>query len=157
MKIKVKSHNWEDGDEILEGVEVKDFFYDVSESGLKNALFLGKNAIELEPDESLELSKWLFINSIRGQLSSALMRKDTDCLNEITDYCSDFIEEIQQANLDFNAKSVMSEQYQAETDKATQDANIRKLAMAACSYDENTREEILSDPTLMTWLKNELG
>ena len=151
---KIKSHDWQDGDKILEGVATDEFYYDVSGSGLRNTLFLGKHAIELEPAVSLELAKWLFINSIRGQLSGAMAIKNSELLDGITQYCSDFIEEIQQANLDFNAESVLTKHFQSETHKATQAENIRKLALAACSFEEATRETILSDPSLMKWLKN---
>ena len=93
-KIKVKSLNWGDDEPLLEGVGTKEFYYDVAESGLRNALFMDGKAHILEPAESLELARWLYINSTRGQLSQALMMKDSDKLNEITKQSDDFIEEI---------------------------------------------------------------
>ena len=149
-KIKVKSLNWGDDEPLLEGVGTKEFYYDVAESGLRNALFMDGKAHILEPAESLELGKWLIINSTRGELSKALMMKDTDKLNEITEQSNNFIKEIQQANKDFNPDS----EYKKLAARIVDTVNIRKLAMAACTTDESARDTLLSDPDLMNWLKN---
>ena len=149
-KIKVKSLNWGDDEPLLEGVGTKEFYYDVAESGLRNALFMDGKAHILEPAESLELARWLYINSTRGQLSQALMMKDSDKLNEITKQSDDFIEEIRQANKDFNPDA----EYKKLAARIVDTCHVRKLAMAACTFDNAARETILSDPDLMNWLKD---
>ena len=152
--MKIKSHDWDDDGNQLEGVATKEFYYDVSESGLNNSLFLGKSAIELEPAESLELAKWLFINSIRRQLSGGMALRDNEILDGTTRYCSDFIKDIEQANLDFNSQSILTKHYQSEAERTDSKNNIRKLATIAAINDDKIRNDLLNDSNLMDWLKD---
>jgi len=155
MPNKIKSHKWDEGEQ-FDGIKTLDFAYDVSEN-LKNTLFVNKHAYELEPYESLELAKWLFLNSIRPLLAGALMDKDNKKLDEISNYCSLFIKEIGDTNLDFNAKNILTKQHQNEIEHAVMQENIRKLATAAACDNDDTRNELLSDPKLIPWLKNVFG
>ena len=153
---KIKSHDWDDDGNQLSGIETKDFYYDVSESGLKNSLFLGKNAHELSPSESLALGKWLVINSIRGLAANAAIEKDSETLNMIGDYSSKFVKDLTEANLDFNGVRITAKKYKDAADLKATKTNVRRLAMIASCSDGKVRDELLNDPELYLWLKNVL-